>query len=124
MARGRKVLCVDDDGVELIVIRAWLELAGYKVVTQKGPLGTTQVFLREKPDVVLLDMNMPGLSGDALGKLITQVTRKASVDIIFYSGEDPDVVRSRTMDLNVRGIIHKTHDGSIFLSQFERLLSQ
>ena len=120
-----KVLVVDDDEVQLAVLRAWIESIGFQVLTHNGPLGTLSILFREQPDIVILDIGMPGLSGDALGKLIAQQQADArkKAGIIFYSGKDPATVRAMTRDFSVLGAIQKTDDGALFLQQFQRIVS-
>ena len=61
-----KVMIVDDENTVLEITGAVLEDHGYRVIKRESALGTSLAILREKPDVVLLDVNMPGLSGDRI----------------------------------------------------------
>jgi CheY-like chemotaxis protein len=66
MKTNLKVLIVDDDALALEVAAAALESHGYTVIKREEALGTMVLIRRERPDIVLLDLHMPGLSGDAL----------------------------------------------------------
>ena len=59
----KKILIVDDDSdfVELIKLR--LEHAGYKVYTASSGEEGVEKFSKEKPDLILLDIFMPGIDG-------------------------------------------------------------
>ena len=72
MANPLKVLIVDDDRTCREMIDAVLSELGHTVLTRDNPLGTSAEILRERPDVVLLDINMPTLSGDELLRTIRQ----------------------------------------------------
>lgn len=60
---SQTILVVDDEPHILKVLRGYLEQAGFRVVTAAdGPMALAQ-FKREKPDLVLLDLHLPGLDG-------------------------------------------------------------
>lgn len=57
------ILVVDDEQQIVKVLRGYLEQAGFRVVTANdGPMAIAQ-YRHEKPDLVLLDLNLPGLDG-------------------------------------------------------------
>lgn len=56
-----------------------LEEAGYVVITVESPFGLSSALTREQPDVVLVDVTMPGLSGDKLVEITLRKTSDAQV---------------------------------------------
>jgi len=63
MGRGRRVLVVDDDADGREAMRALLELWGHEVeVAANGEQGV-ELTLNRRPEVVLLDIGMPGMDG-------------------------------------------------------------
>jgi CheY-like chemotaxis protein len=65
-----KVLVVDDDAVSARVVEAVLKRIGHEVVLLDQALGAMSTIARDKPDVALIDVNMPGLGGDRLAKVL------------------------------------------------------
>ncbi len=124
MKRRTKVLVVDDDPVVLEVTRTRLARAGYDVVTREDALGTSTAVAQEAPDVVLLDIAMPGISGEALARLIAQNQKKHPVSVIFHSSRDQAELDKLAEDCQALGSIQKTPSASMFQIQFERLLLQ
>lgn len=57
------VLVVDDEPQLVKVLRGYLEQSGFRVVTAADGPGALAQFRRERPDLVLLDLNLPGLDG-------------------------------------------------------------
>src|SRR6202030_1001176 len=57
------ILVVDDESQIRRVLRATLSSDGYDVVEAKDGLEAIDVVIRERPDLILLDVNMPGMSG-------------------------------------------------------------
>jgi DNA-binding response OmpR family regulator len=118
-------MVVDDDPVSLEVARARLESRGYEVVTRDRAFGTTAAILRERPDVVLLDINMPGLPGDDLLRAITTrdlLPPEQRTAFILHSGEDAETLRRHVDETGALGGIEKTADHGAFLASFEALL--
>ena len=57
------ILVVDDESQIRRVLRATLSTSGYDVVEAKDGQGAIDMVIRERPDLILLDVNMPGMSG-------------------------------------------------------------
>ena len=62
-ATTKKILVVDDEPQIVKVVKAYLEKAGFAVVSAADGSAALAVFQREKPDLVILDLNLPGLDG-------------------------------------------------------------
>jgi CheY-like chemotaxis protein len=121
MGTRGKILIVDDDPIVLRITQARLEGAGFEVVTRQEALGTSQVVLRERPDLVLLDMKMPGLDGDKIAQLLRQREELRTTPIVFHSSGDLISLQEKGREAGALGVIAKTDNDTIFLAQFERL---
>lgn len=84
MNRG-KILLIDDNENDLMATKELLEKAGYVVIQNLGWLGTTKIIRYCSPDVVLLDVNMPALSGDHLYDLLSKDIKNKGIPVLFYS---------------------------------------
>jgi FixJ family two-component response regulator len=71
---------------------------------------------------VLLDVEMPGLSGDGLAELLAGRRETVGVPVIFYSSRAPTLLLETVRESGARGAIQKTGGRHQFLSQFEALL--
>lgn len=60
---SRKILVVDDEPQIIKVLKAYLEKAGYQVLTASDGNAALTVFDKEKPDFLILDLNLPGMDG-------------------------------------------------------------
>jgi len=90
---AKKILVVDDDTNHLQTTQEILELEGFQVIVHNSPFRTTQRVLQERPDLILLDVNMPALSGERLCSLIRDQREAADLPIVFYSSNDEDSLR-------------------------------
>ncbi|MFT3926822.1 MAG: response regulator [Myxococcales bacterium] len=117
--RRRKVMVVDDDPTVLNGVAAFLEAAGYEVVARAEALGTMVAISRENPDIVVMDVEMPGLSGDAISALLAR--RKHPLCVIFHSSRPRSELERMARETSARGAIPKG-DLREFLTKFEALL--
>jgi CheY-like chemotaxis protein len=123
--KREKVLIVDDDPVPMQAARAWLAFAGYTVITQSTPFGTSATVRREQPDIVLLDYAMPGLDGQELARIIQQQKCDHDISIIFYSGsQTPDKLERMAREIGALGSIPKTTSGNEFLTAFRQVIAK
>lgn len=103
----RKILIIDDDEVygELLLQR--LEMAGYEVNFQRGPFGGSLLAARKGDvDLVIVDVNMPGLSGTALLDLIRKSEKR--VPVILCSSMDKDALRALSLRHGADAFLCKT----------------
>lgn len=89
----RLILAVDDDLDNLHLISALLEHDGYAVARAESAEAALEYLKSHSPDLILLDINMPGLSG--LEMLLHVRRRDDYVSVIFVSGrsDTADVVK-------------------------------
>jgi CheY-like chemotaxis protein len=71
-----KILCVEDDPDMIEYIRLILERAGYQVIGADGGVEGLEAMRREKPDLILLDLMMPGMDG---------------AEVLLRKKQDPDI---------------------------------
>jgi CheY-like chemotaxis protein len=102
-----RILAVDDDESHLRAVREILELEGYEVVTRSQSLGTSKMVLDLAPDLILLDVNMPALSGEHLLSILKRNELTAGIPVVFYSGNDDMTLRHLVQKSGATGYIRK-----------------
>jgi len=66
-----KILCVDDDATLLLLYEEELSEEGYQVILAKDGKEALSKFVKEKPDLVVMDIRMPVMDGiEALGAML------------------------------------------------------
>ncbi len=60
---SKKIFVVDDEPQIVKVLKAYLENAGFQVITASDGKAALLTFQREKPDFMILDLNLPGMDG-------------------------------------------------------------
>jgi CheY-like chemotaxis protein len=91
--RKRKVLLVDDSSTALMIEQMLLSKASYVVVTARDGREAIAAAARELPDLILMDVVMPHMTGiEALKVLRAQeATRSIPVILVTTRGEDENV---------------------------------
>ena len=84
-----RVLVVDDDAACAELYAATLAAAGMTVESVTDPLQALDPVVHMQPEVVLLDLHMPGATGWEVARVLRQEDAMADVPIIFLSTEEP-----------------------------------
>ena len=108
-----RVLIVDDHPIIASGCRALLEIVpGVEVYESADARAGLASFLAHKPDVTVIDINLPDYSGLELLRRILQREPEARL-IIFSMNEDP-VIAARAIEAGAKGYITKNDDPSLF----------
>ncbi len=83
-----KILVVDDDQNVRLLTRQCLEAESMTVVEASNGLEALDIFTRERPDLVFLDVEMPGMSGLEACKRIREMPQGESIPIMIVTGSD------------------------------------
>jgi len=95
--RQRSILVVDDSPTVRKLVTLTLEKEGYRVATAAEAVEAQQRIRDEVPDLILLDITMPGMDGYQLCKLLKADRHTAHVPVVMLSGKDGffDKIRGR-----------------------------
>jgi len=83
-----RILIADDDRQLVELLRATLDEAGHDVVGTHSGLAAAGLIEREDFDLIVLDVLMPGMSGDALADLLHSL--KPQVPVLLMTGDSGD----------------------------------
>jgi CheY-like chemotaxis protein len=102
-----KILVVDDDPTHLVYTQEILQADGHDVVVHRTGFGVSVKFWKEKPDLVLLDVNMPGLSGENVCFLLERWLEERKTPVLLYSSNDEESLRRMAQKLGTAGYVMK-----------------
>lgn len=114
-----KLLAVDDDKDLLDLIAFTLSQAGYLVVKAGDGLSAIRAFETEAPDLIILDINMPGASGFQVCEKIRERSR-VPVMMLTVRGEEEDLVRA--LELGADDYLAKPFSPRTLLARVKALL--
>lgn len=93
MTNSARILVVDDDPSGIALLVRSLENAGYEVLPARDGFEAVEVATAEIPDLVLLDVDMPGRSGLEVCSILKGQKQTASIPVLFVTAlSDPDQV--------------------------------
>ncbi len=93
------VLVVDDTLVNLRILTEMLTAQGYKVRPVTSGAQALQAALADPPDLILLDINMPGMNGYDVCLQLKQQSETRNVPVIFMSARDEVLDKIRAFDI-------------------------
>ena len=115
-------LVVDDSITVRRVTERFLQRNGMRVVTAKDGLDAISVISDHKPDIILLDIEMPRMDGYEFASHVRNDVRVADVPIIMITSRVGDKHRARAIELGVNDYIGKPFQDSALLEAIERQL--
>ena len=97
-----KVLLVDDSSIVTNMVSSYLSHHGYSVSVANSPFGVSNKIREFQPQVLLMDLSLPGLSGESLINLCREKEGGLSCRIVLFSSAREEEMK----DLVGRGIAH------------------
>ncbi len=121
-AHKLKVLIVDDDAIVLEVTRELLEGHGYEVHVRERALGTTPWILAERPDVVLIDVEMPGIAGDQILQVSRERASNTRTAFVLYSALPAHQLASLARSSGAAGYVSKGVGDTQLIEELNQLV--
>ena len=107
MAESNKILVVDDETSLVHLCRIILEKVGYAVSGAYSGSDALLQITKEMPDLVLLDVMMPGMDGIEVCRTIRSLYGTQKPYIVMYTADTTDKTRQSSMDAGADALITK-----------------
>ena len=117
----QKVLVVDDSKTELMFLTDLLQKKGMQVRTAENADEAFRRLAEEKPDLILMDVVMPGQNGFQLTRAITRDPLYADVPIIMCTSKNQETDRVWGMRQGARGYLTKPVDPAELQAKIDAL---
>jgi CheY-like chemotaxis protein len=119
----KKIMVVDDEPSLRELVQAVLEAAGLEVITVESGKKCLEKLKTVKPDLVLMDMMMPGISGRETTEEIRKNSKTKTQKIIFLTvAQFSEVGKQALKDLKVLDYISKPFDNEDLISRVKKAL--
>jgi response regulator NasT len=119
-SKGR-ILVADDDGLVLATLSAGLRELGYEILEASSGEEAVKVCLDKSPDLAILDMRMPGMSGI---EAASQITKTSQVPFLFLSAFDDTESVNQAVTEGALGYLVKPLNASQIAPSIEAALSR
>lgn len=115
------ILIVEDNERNMKLAVDLLELNGFR--TLKAPDGETalEILKTQRPDLILLDIGLPGSSGDEIYRKIRADQRISSLKVVAFSASVMRHEKERMLQIGFDAFIAKPIDTVDFIKDIERL---
>ena len=117
----RNVLIVDDSKTELMYLSDMLKKAGFAVTTAENAEDAQRKLDQGKPDLILMDVVMPGQNGFQLTRAISRDPRFTDVPIIMCTSKNQETDRVGGMRQGARDYISKPVDQAELMGKIKAL---
>ncbi len=121
---AKKILVIDDDPNVGLLISAVLKKYNYSVTTLYHGEEARSYLRDHKPDLILLDLRMPGMDGYALCRRIREAPETRDIPIIILSGVSEVDARVNTIELGADDFITKPFDVRELRARVNRILKR
>jgi CheY-like chemotaxis protein len=118
-----KILCVDDDPLILQMLGDILRFHGYTVVTAPDGEAALDVALRERPDLLLLDVMMPGIDGFELCRLLKTHATLRTIPVVILTAMNDAKLSARAFEAGAVLALQKTVETKAVLRTIEAALA-
>jgi len=117
----KTILCIDDDAFTLAQFRDALE-ADYTLVCAVDPEVGLSLAVKRQPDLILLDVNMPGMNGLELADLLDKITMTSQIPVIFLSAFATPEIQERAEQLDAKAFLTKPCSGQYIKEMVAKFL--
>ncbi len=121
---GRTVMVVDDSITVRKVTGRLLERHGMNVITAKDGVDAVAMLQEQRPDIMLLDIEMPRMDGYELARHMRNSEELKQIPIIMITSRTGDKHRNLAMELGVKRYLGKPYQESDLLANIYSVLDQ
>jgi CheY-like chemotaxis protein len=114
-----KVLIVDDTQADRSSLERIVSDAGHQVVLAMSGAQAIERAKRDKPDLILMDVNMPEIDGFAATRMLKADDETKHIPIVFVSGKNQKADVAWGQMLGARGYVTKPYSREQILAQLQ-----
>src|SRR5688572_13564230 len=92
-----RILYIEDNRENRMLVRAILEAEGYTIIDAEDGLTGIEAAIREQPDLILLDINLPGVDGYEVVSILKSFPNIASTPVVALTAYAMEGDRQRTL---------------------------
>ena len=116
----KRILLVEDDKNQLLLYKQELTLEGYNIITARDGIEAVDRVKEEKPDLIIMDINMPKMNGiESLGKILSE---EKNIPVIIHTAYSS--YKDNFMAWSADAYIIKSSDISELKNKIKELLTK
>ena len=118
------ILVVDDDYLGRELLQAHMENAHYNVLLANSGSKALEMAVAEQPDIILMDVNMPGLNGYTVCNQLKKTPATSHIPILLMTAMDDEENISLATQSGADGFVAKPFDIPRMFEQISRLVGR
>jgi DNA-binding response OmpR family regulator len=118
----KKVLIVDDSQAESRLMQSFLQGAGYAAVSLNDPVRLEQMLASEHPNLILLDVVMPGRNGFQVCRELKNSREFSSIPIVLVTSKNGDSDKFWGMQQGADGYVTKPFTGEQLIGEVQKVI--
>jgi two-component system cell cycle response regulator DivK len=118
----QKALIVDDNGNNLMLEKDLLEVAGFEVFEAENATDGISIAMKEKPDIILMDVRLPDMRGSEAAVILRQDPRTREIPIVFVTASVMAEGREEIKDITNSGFIGKPINTRTFAKEISQFI--
>jgi type IV pilus assembly protein PilB len=115
----RRVLVVEDDTITRMLVKLLLERDGYSVLEAGNGRQAVEIAVRERPSLMVMDLNMPEMNGYEALSHIRRVPPLTSMPVIVLTAEEGPGVETTVLQLGADDYVVKPFDPGVLSSRIK-----
>lgn len=119
---GKVALIVEDNEMNMELLGDVLELAGYSVIRATEPEQALEMAAKEQPDVVLMDVQLPGIDGLEATRRLKANPVTAPIPVVAVTSHAMKGEREKAVEAGCAGYFSKPIDVSSFAAELKKIL--
>lgn len=120
----KKILFVDDEDDIREVLQIRLESNGYNVVTAASGEEALEKVTSEKPDLMILDIMMPGMDGLTVLKTLRRGDANPNLPVIMLTAKRQKMIGELFEFENIQGFVEKPFEAAVLLDLIRKAVGQ
>jgi DNA-binding response OmpR family regulator len=118
----KRILIADDEMDILKSLSMRLKSEGFEVLTTADGFATTQVAVREAPDLIILDIGMPAGDGHTVMNRLKNNMRTANIPVIFLTARSSELDMEKAADEGAAGFVTKPFNSQYLMALIHKVL--
>ncbi|MEE4356507.1 MAG: response regulator [Desulfococcaceae bacterium] len=117
-----RILIIDDDPMQHLILGDYLKLADYEVAHAESGAEGLQKLAEQKPDLILLDIQMPGMDGFQVMEEIRKKAANRTISVLFLTALNRQHLKIKGLELGGDDFITKPYDRAELLARINAVL--
>ena len=121
--KNARILIVDDEAANIELLRRLLERAGFdKVESTTEPADAARLYVKYRPDLILLDLHMPEMDGLAVMDQLNEIAEASYLPILMLTGDMTPAARQEALARGAKDFVSKPFHSDEVLLRIRTLL--